>query len=227
MQDAWILFTRSLHIPKTASKRMAPRLWTWFVTRPRRRIRRSSRTSPRVSAERHEHEPVSSRAALPQFTDPDRFHQRTLALDFRRRMFKESSSTESEPGHVSACALLNMVSSSWSRRTSRLNWAQDGLRRGGAGLKLGRNEFRRPTLTAYHVLRCGMRRRAVPSDTERLLDYRESGPWSAAEIEVQVRNTLLDYIRAGGRGPARRTVRGQDRGRVPPCARAHATNQFV
>ena len=122
MQDGLDLINALAIHPETA-RRLARRLWTWFVseTATRRTRSSSSNISQRVSEERHEHASRCVRAVLlsPQFIDPQRFYQRyAWPVEFVVRALKEVGYVGFSVDTRAARRWSTWASSSSSRRTS-------------------------------------------------------------------------------------------------------------
>jgi uncharacterized protein (DUF1800 family) len=175
---------------------MARRLWTWFVSETEAPDPAFVENIAGVYLRNDTNMKPVIRAVLlsPQFTDPDRFHQRySWPVEFVVRMFKEVGFVGSSLD-TALTPLLNMGQQ--LLEPPDVNGWELGPGWFTTGGMLARMNFA-ATLTANQRIALRDAARASRQTPETLLDF-AIGRLSLPEIDPEVRNTLLDYIRAGG-----------------------------
>jgi uncharacterized protein (DUF1800 family) len=195
MQDGLDLISALASHPETA-RRMARRLWTWFVSETEAADPAFVENIASVYLRNDTNMKPVIRAVLfsPQFTDPDRFHQRySWPVEFVVRSLKEI-------GHVGTnlentlTPLLNMGQQLFE--PPDVNGWELGPGWFSTGGMLARMNYA-STLTSnqqFELLNVARAHRQTP---ETLLDF-AIDRLSLPELHPEVRNALLDYIRAGG-----------------------------
>jgi uncharacterized protein (DUF1800 family) len=195
MQDGLDLIAALASHPETAG-RMARRLWTWFVSETEAPDPAFVENIAGVYLRNDTNMKPVIRAVLlsPQFTDPDRFHQRySWPVEFVVRMFKEVGFVGSNLD-TALTPLLNMGQQ--LLEPPDVNGWELGPGWFTTGGMLARMNFA-ATLTANQRIALRDAARASRQTPETLLEF-AIGRLSLPEIDPEVRNALLDYIRAGG-----------------------------
>jgi uncharacterized protein (DUF1800 family) len=195
MQDGLDLISALAVHPETA-KRMARRLWTWFVSETETPDEAFVDDISRVYLDNDTNMKPVIRAVLfsKQFTDPARFHQRYgWPAEFVVRAIKEIGWSGFN-ADATATPMLNMGQQ--LLEPPDVNGWELGTGWFSTGGMLARMNFAAALATNQRI---ALRDAARPHNQtpETLLDF-ALGRLSIPEIDGEERNALLDYIRAGG-----------------------------
>jgi uncharacterized protein (DUF1800 family) len=195
MQDGLDLISGLASHPETA-RRMARRLWTWFVSETDAPDPAFVENIANVYLRNDTNMKPVIRAVLfsPQFTDPDRFHSRySWPVEFVVRSLKEVG-YQGFNVNTAATPMLNMGQQLFE--PPDVNGWELGPGWFSTGGMLARMNFA-ATLASNQKFALRDAARAHRQTPEMLLEF-AMDRLSLPELDPEVQNSLLDYLRSGG-----------------------------